>query len=183
MIFPKAKKTASLRIGERGTANVFDGTFDYTFYQNGLSTHIVNLIISNDTGGYYLRWIDSCGELQYFLFTNKKVTQKNTLSADSISDMEEVGPMWYPEHIRRTQVTSVRTCHCSAVSLPRNIYEYVATIVTAPIIDLYLGKSASGREIWVPVNVVAASYDFDTTKPLNDLTLSFTLPEYKSQTL
>lgn len=183
MIFPKAKKTASLRIGERGTANVFDGTFDYTFYQNGLSTHIVNLIISNDTGGYYLRWIDSCGELQYFLFSNKIVAQKNTLSADSISDMEEVGPMWFSEHVRRTQITSVRTCHCSAVALPRNIYEYVATIVTAPIIDLYLGKSASGREIWVPVNIVAASYDFDTTKPLNDLTLSFTLPEYKSQTL
>lgn len=183
MIFPNAKRTASLRIGERGTANVFDETFDYTFYQNGLSTHIVNLIISNDKRGYYLRWIDSCGELQYFLFANKKVTQKNTLSADTITDMEKIGPMWYPGHVRKTQITSVRTCYCSAVSLPLNIYKYVASILTAPIIDLYLGKSSSGREIWVPVNIVAASYDFDTTKPLNDLILSFTLPEYKSQTL
>lgn len=183
LIFPNAKKTALLQIGDRATPNVFDQTFDYTFYQNGLSTHIVNLIVSNETTGYYLRWIDSLGELQYFLFSNKVVTQKNTLSADSISDMEEVGPMWFPEHVRRTQITSVRTCNCSAVSLSREIYEYVCSIVNAPIIDLYLGKSPGGREIWVPVNIVAASYDFDTTKPLNDLTIAFTLPEHKSQIL
>lgn len=182
-IFPTAKATASLRIGEIGTVNVFDDTFDYTFYQNGLSTHIVNLIISNETSGYYLRWIDCFGELQYFLFSNRIVSQKNTMSADSIPDMEQVGPMWYPEHKRKSQISSVRTCKCSAVSLPRAIYEYVSTIVNAPIVDLYLGKSAGGREIWVPVNIVASSYDFDTKKPLNDLTLSFTLPEYKSQTL
>lgn len=182
-IIPNTKVSASFRIGERGTVNVFDDTFDYTFYQNGLSTHIVNLKVSNETAGYYLRWIDSCGELQYFLFTNRIVTQKNTLASDSIADMERVGPMWYPEHSRRTQVSSVITCKCSAVSLPRNIYEYVATIVTAPIIDLYIGKSASGREIWVPVNIVAASYDYDTIKPLNDLTIAFTLPEHKSQNL
>lgn len=182
-IFPDAKESASLRIGERGTANVFDDTFDYTFYQRGLSTHIINLKISNDTSGYYLRWIDELGELQYFLFANKIVTQKNTLGAETISDMERVGPMWYPEHVRRAQITSVRTCNCSAVSLPREIYEYVCSIVNAPIVDMYLGKSAGGREIWVPVNIVAASYDFDTTRPLNDLTLAFTLPEYKSQIL
>lgn len=183
IIFPGAKASASLRIGERGTVNVFDDTFDYTFYSQGLSTHIVNLKISNETSGYYLRWIDRYGELQYFLFTNKIVTQKNTLASDSTSDMERVGSMWYPQHVRRTQVTSVRTCKCSAVSLPREIYEYVSSIVTAPIIDLYIGKAANGREIWVPVNIVAASYDYDTTKPLNDLTISFTLPEYHSQTL
>lgn len=182
-VFPNAKRSASLRIGERGTVNVFDDTFDYTFYQRGLSTHIVNLKVSNETAGYYLRWIDRVGELQYFLFTNKIVTQKNALASDSIADMEKIGPMWYADHVRRSQVSSVITCKCSAVALPLEIYSYVASIVTAPIIDLYLGKSASGREIWVPVNIVSASHDFDTTKPLNDLTISFTLPECNSQTL
>lgn len=182
-LFPDAKESATIRIGELGTANVFDETFDYTFYQRGLSTHIIHLKVSNEKSGYYLRWIDSLGELQYFLFANKVVTQKNTLSADTISDMEKVGPMCYPDHVRHTQITSVRTCNCCAVSLPREIYEYVCSIVTAPIVDLYLGRAPSGREIWVPVNIVAASYDYDTTKPLNDLTLAFTLPEYKSQTL
>ncbi|MCM1141393.1 MAG: hypothetical protein NC453_22725 [Muribaculum sp.] len=183
IVFPNAKRSASLRIGERGTVNVFDDTFDYTFYQQGLSTHIVNLKISNETAGYYLRWIDRVGELQYFLFTNKIVTTKNALASDSIVDMEKIGPMWYADHVRRNQVSSVITCKCSAVALPLEIYSYVASIVTAPIIDLYLGKSASGREIWVPVNIVSASHDFDTTKPLNDLTISFTLPECNSQTL
>lgn len=183
LTFSQAKKTASLRIGDRTALNVFDSTYDYTFFQNGLSTHIVNLIISNDASGYYMRWIDKYGELQYFLFTNRVVSQKNTLSTDSISDIEQVGPMCYSEHVRSIQVSSVTTCKCSAVSLPRKIYEYVSTIVTAPIIDMYLGKSISGREIWVPVKIVAATYDYDTTKPLNDLTFSFTLPEYKSQIL
>ena len=163
--------------------NVFDNTFDYTFYQNGLSTHIVNLKVSNDSMGYYLRWIDRYGELQYFLFTNRISSEKNALASDTASDMEQIGPMWFPNHVRHTQVTSKITCKCSAVALPREIYEYVASVVTSPIIDLYLGKSASGREIWVPVQIVSASHDFDTTKPLNDLTIAFTLPEYKSQTL
>lgn len=182
-LFPSAKRCASCRIGEIGTVNVFDNTFDYTFYQNGLSTHIVNLKISNDSMGYYLRWIDRYGELQYFLFTNRIASEKNTLASDTVSDMEQVGPMGFPNHIRSAQITSKITCKCSAVALPREIYEYVATVVTSPIIDLYLGKSASGREIWVPVQIVSASHDFDTAKALNDLTISFTLPEYKSQTL
>ena len=182
-IFPGARRSASLRIGEIGTSDVFDDSFDYTFHQRGLSTHVVNLKICMDTSGYYLRWIDSLGELQYFLFTKKIETEKNTLVSDKVSDREEVGPMWFPNHVRNIQITSKTTCKCSAVSLPREIYEYVSSIVTAPIIDLYLGKSVSGREIWVPVNIVAASYDYDTAKPLNDLTFSFSLPEYTSQTL
>lgn len=182
-LFPTAQNSASLRIGERGTVNVFDNTFDYTFYQNGLSTHIVNLKVSNEKSGYYLRWIDRHGELQYFLFTKRTETDKNTVSSDTISDMEEVGPLWFPNHIRNTQVSFKTTCKCSAVSLPEEIYEYVSTIIASPVIDLYLGKSASGREIWVPVAIVASSYDYDTTQKLHDLVLSFTLPEYKSQTL
>lgn len=182
-LFPQAKYSASIRIGEIGTANVFDDTFDYTFYQQGLSTHVVKLRVSEDSAGYYLRWIDRFGELQYFLFTSGIVTQKNNLSSDTIADMERVGPMDYPGHVRTSQVTNVRTCKCCATSLRREIYEYVSTIVSAPIIDLYLGKSAGGREIWVPVNIVSASHDYDTTKPLNDLAISFTMPDYESQIL
>lgn len=182
-LFPAAKVSASLRIGEKGTVNVFDSTFDYTFYQNGLSTHIVNLKVCEDTDGYYLRWIDRYGELQYFLFTKRHVIEKNSLASDTISDMEEVGPMCYPNHVRNIQVTSKTTCKCSAVSLPKEIYDYVSTIITSPIIDLYLGESASGREIWLPVSIVAASHEFDHAKKLNDLIIAFTLPEHKSQTL
>jgi len=182
-LFPSAVRTASFRIGEIGTVNVFDSTFDYTFYQNGLSTHIVNLKICDDSQGYYLRWIDHLGEIQYFLFTNRIETEKNTLSSDTVADMEEVGPMCYPHHIRDAEIKSKTTCKCSAVSLSPEIYEYVKTIITSPIIDLYLGKSASGREIWVPVCIVAASHNYDTARPLNDLVISFTMPEHKSQTL
>lgn len=181
--FSQAKKTASFRIGDRATLNVFDPTFDYTFYQNGLTTHIVNLRISNDECGYYLRWLDRHGELQYFLFTKGVETDKNTLGSDTVSDMEQFGPMWFANHIRNTQISSKLTCKCSAVSLPDEIYEYVSTIVSAPVIDLFVGRSASGREIWVPVVITASSYDYDTTQKLHDLVLSFTLPEYKSQTL
>ena len=182
-LFPDVKYSASIRIGEIGTLNVFDDTFDYTFYQRGLSTHVVKLLVNEDTAGYYLRWIDPFGELQYYLFANGIVTQKNNLSSDTIVDMERVGPMDYPGHIRTSQVTTVRTCKCCAVSLRREIYEYVSSIVSAPIIDLYLGRSAGGREIWVPVNIVSASHDYDTTKPLNDLAITFTMPEYASQIL
>ncbi|MDE5872211.1 MAG: hypothetical protein K2H22_09760 [Muribaculaceae bacterium] len=182
-LFPNTKREANVRIGEIGTVDVFDDTFDYTFHTQGLSTHVIKLKVCEDTAGYYLRWIDRYGELQYFLFSSGIVTQKNNLSSDNIADMESVGPMCFPGHIRTSQVKTTRTCKCCATSLPREIYAYVATIVSAPIIDLYLGRSVGGREIWVPVNIVDASHDYDTTKPLNDLTISFTLPEYESQIL
>lgn len=181
--FPNAKKTASFRIGERGTPKVFDDSFDYTFYNNGINTHIVNLKICNDSSGYYLRWIDRHGELQYFLFPKGVETDKNTVNSDTTSDMEGIGPMWFANHIRNTQISSKKTCKCSAVSMPDEIYDYVSTIISSPIIDLYIGKTAGGREIWVPVEITASSYDYDTNQKLHDLVLSFTLPEYKSQML
>lgn len=183
LIFPNTKSTAQLRIGERGNTNVFDKTFDYTFYQNGLSTHIVTLKVCELTAGYYLRWIDRYGELQYFLFVKGTNTEKNNLASDTISDMEKVGPMCYANHVRSIQVTSKTTYKCCAPSLTKEIYEYVSTIITAPIIDLYLGKSASGREIWLPVSIVATSHNYDNRKLLNDLIISFTVPENSSQIL
>ena len=70
-----------------------------------------------------------------------------------------------------------------AVNLPADIFEYVITILSSPIIDLYGGKDISGEDIWLPVNIQASTVKEDPQKLMNDLEITFALPETNAQTL
>ena len=72
---------------------------------------------------------------------------------------------------------------CCAVNLPKDIYDYVVTILSAPIVDLYRGKDEFGEEIWQPVNIQSSTADYDPKKILNDLEFTFAIPDVNSQSL
>ena len=75
------------------------------------------------------------------------------------------------------------TMKCCAVNLPSDIFDYVVTVVSAPIVDLYLGKDDSGAEIWLPVNIQASTVKFAPKQTLNDLEFAFALPDVNAQSL
>ena len=186
MTFPDATQECTYRQdAPRGTSrsSVFDETFDYTFFNSSEYTTITNLIINNDTAGYYLRWIDRFGCFQYFLFKKGKQTIKNKLSGDTKIEQGLNAGMWFPNHSRDIHINGTTTCKCCATSLAEDIYAYVSTIITSPIIDLYLGKTKYGEEMWVPVNIVASSHNYTPKDILHDLEISFTMPDTQAQTL
>lgn len=163
--------------------SVFDTTFDYTFFSMNEYNTITKLIIDNSHDGTYLRWIDRLGMYQYFLFSKGKTTRKNKLSTNTIVDDYPIGDMYFPNHERTSHIDCDVTTKCGAPSLESDIYDYVSTVVTSPIIDMYMGKNRNGDELWVPVNIVASNYEYDPKKRLHDLEITIALPTLNSQSL
>lgn len=183
--FPNAKRTATYKQkgpGNATTFSVFSKIFDSTFFKPSELTVITHLIINNNEGGYYLRWIDQNGCFQYYLFSKGKATTKNKLSSEVKEIVSSIGGNYFGYN-RATNITSTITCKCCATCLKEKIYDYVATIIASPIIDLYMGKTKNGEEIWLPVNIVAANHDFNNDEILHDLEISFTKPSIESQSL
>ena len=162
----------------------FDTSFDYTFHLLN-AKHRANIIVRDEQSGFYLRWIDHVGEIQYYLFTKGSTTVKNSLEKNQITDevRNNEFSMNYPNLNRTIHVDGTLTSKCCATSMPDNIYEYVKTIVTSPYIDLYGGVDKDGKEIWIPVNIVSANHEFKHKDVLHDLVISFTQPDTNSQTI
>lgn len=184
--FPAAERTVTLK--QKGEdvemrTSVFDKTFDYTFWLSGEMSTITELVIDNSTTGHYLRWIDRLGMFQYYLFVKGKETLKNKLGSNTIIEDYTVGGMYFANHERTTRIEGTKTIKCCAPSLSTEIYGYVSSIINSPIIDLYIGKTRFGDEMWVPVNIVAANHDYTPYQLLHDLEISFTLPPVNAQAL
>lgn len=185
-IFPRAQRTATIKYKvneEARMTSVFDKTFDYTFFQTGENLCLINLQVNNETAGHYLRWIDRHGNLQYFLFKKGTASYKNKLGTDTVVDDTPIGGLYFPNHTRSRSLEGTVTHKCCAVNLPNDIFAYVVTIITAPIVDLYLGKDEKGDEIWLPVKVQSSTVSQNPKKELNDLEFSFNLPDINSQSL
>lgn len=181
--FPSAQRFAAMLQEGDGGSGTFDDTFDYTFHLPGDTATLTWLTIDNSTSGHYLRWIDRFGMYQYYLFIKGKVTLKNKLGSIEVDDYLPQAGMYYANHRRTAHVEGTVTCKCSAVSMPEEIYAYVATIVTSPVIDIYCGRDRYGEELWSPVNIVAASHDYVPRDMLHDLEISFTMPDINAQSL
>ena len=99
--------------------------------------------------------------------------------------MEDLGDysMYYNGWQRSTSITAEKKIKCCAENLPKNIYAYVETILTSPIIDLYMGKMKGGREMWLPVNIAASTATKTPHKALRDLEIEISLPTIEPQSL
>lgn len=185
-VFPSAQHSATIKYKiseEDRTMSVFDRTFDYTFFQTGENVAIINLKICNDTAGYYLRWVDRHGNLQYFLFAKGETQYKNKLGSDSVLQDEALNGLYFSNLMRTRHLECAITKKCCAVNLPTDIFDYVVTIVTAPIVDLYCGKDETGTDIWLPVNIEANTVKHNPKQVLNDLEFSFAIPDVNAQSL
>lgn len=186
-IFPNAIHNATLKQQGKQTEgskiSSFDKTFDYTFFMSGEMTTITKLIIDHSKEGVYLRWIDRFGMYQYYLFSKGKTVRKNKLGSDAIVDELPVGGMYFSNHERTSHIDCDVSTKCGAPMLEQDIYDYVSSIVTSPIIDIYMGMERNGEELWVPVNIVASSYEYDPQTLLHDLEIEVSLPSINAQTL
>lgn len=185
-IFPNCNSKATIKYKVNEDDNVFstfDTTFDYTFFQTGENIALINLEVCNDTAGYYLRWIDRQGNLQYYLFKKGQISYKNKPGKETILENGSLNGMYFANHSRIRETEGTITKKCCAVHLRTDIFNYVVTIINAPIVDCYLGKDKNGDDIWLPINVQSSTITYDPHKQLNDLEFSFNVPNVASQTL
>lgn len=161
--------------------NVFDKTFTGAQYK--FLDELLKVVVSDDKEGYYIRWIDQYGFLEYWLFKKSTLTNKNKLGDTSIEADKPIDGIFFPNHERTTHIENSTTIKCGAVNLTRGQYKTVQTILSSPHVDLFKGYSMDREEIWIPINVVAGSYKKDETKELQDFELQITLPDTASQSL
>lgn len=183
--FPEAKHTAQYNIClEKVSSGIFDMNFNFAFPDTTkIVNETVNMTISYAKDGLYLRWIDSFGFIQFYLFREGTSTIKNKASSDTLQVERQFGGMYFGGMERMTEVTSTETIKCCAVNLKTDILEYVKTIVSAPIVELYLGKGKSGTELWLPVSVSSGSYSTDPKTMLSDYEIVIEKTDNISQTL
>nr|DAG54746.1 MAG TPA: hypothetical protein [Caudoviricetes sp.] len=161
--------------------NVFDKTFTGAQYK--YLDELLKVSVSNEKEGYYIRWIDQYGFLEYWLFKDSTLTNKNKLGDTSIEEDKPIGGIYYANHERTTHVENTTTIKCGATNLTKGQYKVVSTILASPHIDLFKGYDMERNEIWIPINIVAGSSKCDETKILQDFQLQFTMPDTASQTL
>lgn len=161
--------------------NVFDKTFTGAQYK--YLDELLRVIVSDDKEGYYLRWIDQYGFLEYWLFKKSTLTNKNKLGNTTVEEDKPIDGIFYPNHERTTHIDNTRTIKCGATNLTKGQYKTVESIVASPHIDLFKGYSMDKKEIWIPVNVTAGSYKKNEQKVLQDFELQITLPDTASQSL
>lgn len=161
--------------------NVFDKTFTGSQYR--YLDELIKVTVSDDQEGYYIRWIDQFGFLEYWLFRKSTLTNKNTLDSTSIETDTPVDGVYYSNHERVIHVDNSATVKCGAINLTMGQYKTVSTILASPHIDMFMGYSLDRNEVWLPINIVAGSYKQDETKELQDFELQITLPDTAAQTL
>ena len=185
-VFPNATQSATIKykISEEDIRrSVFDNSFDYTFFQNGENMALISLKVCTDTAGYYLRWIDRHGNLQFFLFPKGESQYKNKLYSDTVLQDEAINGSYFANITRTRAIECTLTHKCCAVHLSDEIFDYVVTIISSPIVDLYMGKDETGTDIWLPVNIQANTVTHSPRLQLNDLEFSFNVPDINSQSL
>lgn len=165
-------------------ASTFTNVFDNTFFKQFKYIQAeVNVICSDETQGYYIRWIDQFGFIQYWLFKKGTVTSKNKLGSNFVQVEKEINGVYYGNVNRVTSVENTDTMKCAAINLSEMMIETVETIIKSAHIDLFLGYNQGGEEVWLPINIVAGSYKVNPNKELQDYEIEFTMPTTPTQIL
>lgn len=159
---------------------IFDDTFSKTYK---FVDESVKVTISKETEGYYIRWIDQFGFIQYWLFKKGNITHKNKLGSNTKPIQKELNGIYYGNIERVTSIDNTETHKCAAINLNENMVRTVETIIKSPYVDLFLGYNQKNEEVWLPINVVAGSYKVSPTKVLQDYEIQFTMPDTASQSL
>lgn len=183
--YPNARLSATFAMNVSSTLlSTFDHTFDYTF-NGGLdeSAVLINLQVSHETEGFYLRWIDSQGNIQFFLFKKGTDSFKSSLSGTTVEVQKPVRNYYFPNLNRTMNINLSESHKCCAVHLANDIFDYVKTILTSPIIDLYIGKDRENNELWVPVTIEGGTVKYNHREQLHDVEISFQSPSYNAQSL
>lgn len=167
-------------INEGGT---FDTSFDYTFHTPSDTTVITYIHLRPEKEGFYLRWVNHFGFIQYYLFDKGNRTTKTKRIALMPEDTQMDG-MYFGNSARSIGINSERSIKMCAMNLNRDTLTYVQDIISSPFIDLYIGLDKHGHEIWMPVRIADNSYTVKMLHNyLSDFEITIELPNHVTQTI
>lgn len=163
--------------------NVFDATFDFTFTNIiALYQQEIKVYRDNSACGYFLRWIDRQGILQYYLFERGTISEKSS-DGESFDVPTIRAGVAYPDIIRTERKAIEKSMKIAALLVPIEEARAVVSIGTASVVDLYVGKSEKGEDLWLPVNVKAGTLSIIEKDRAQDVEVEIELPTAPTQKL
>lgn len=162
----------------------FDTSFDYTFHTPADTTVITHVHLRTEQEGYYLRWIDRFGFIEYYLFDMGDLSYKTRPSEYGVSAEKTIRGFNFAEYTHRQEIKTERELKACASNLDKATLEYVESIVSASIVEMYMGLTKEGTELWQPVYVSGGTYSYNTRHlSLRDFEITIKLPNRKTQSL
>lgn len=181
--FATAQQRAELFLQAINRDNVWDVTFDATF-GNILyyCSQEVSVAIDERAQGYYLRWVDTSGLLQYYLFAEGTDTEKTKDSGTMSMEMQR-GGVYYNRAARVYGKERTHTKKICASLVPECEQRMVQSIGAAIVCDLYQGKDGNGQDLWMPVLVNGGSLSVRECRGMQDIEIEIEIPSGAVQRL
>lgn len=174
-------KLPASRIG----ANVFDNTFDFTFFALMNVESNVLLLVDDCTEGAYLRWINRHGFYSYWLFKpgdeSKQVINDGEFIRNNMQDYNYVNG-YHGGTGRKQRKTEENLLTVCAPLIDSDTYDFLFQLTLSPVVDMYAGKDSEGIDRWQGVNISVGAYN-KTRAVLQDFVATIILPETKVQYL
>lgn len=168
---------------------IFTREFDQTFRGIDDGTFFINIRVAECVReGIYLRWVSPLGEWLYFNFdiaSRSKVTTNNSITIEP--DYTTVHPdntngYAHPGTGVPISKNGQETITAVANLIEPDIFDYVNTLETSPLIYMYDGVSESGATKWIRVDVAAGTF-VRSGSHLQDLTFNVLMPRDLLQSL
>lgn len=176
--FPEARYLAVYRLkGNKKSGGTFDQTFDYTFQRLADTDVLIELVAREEKCGKYLRWIDGNGYVMYYLFFDGTTSEKSEPSDDSVDATGQYGGMYF-EAERSREIESTISVTCCATFLDRETFQQVVSVINACHVDIFLGCTRGGREIWQPVKVEGGTVTRQDNAVLHEVEITITYKQY-----
>lgn len=179
--FPEARFLAVYRLkGNKKAGSTFDNTYDYTFQRLADTDVLIELVTREEKCGKYLRWIDSNGYVMYYLFCDGTTSDKSEPSDDSVDATSEYGGMYF-EAERSIEIESTISVTCCATFLDIETFMQVVSVINSCHVDMFLGYTRGGREIWQPVKVKGGNVTRQDNAVLHEVEITITYKQYTQQ--
>ena len=170
--FPNAKEHVSIFI--EGYKAIFDYTFDYTFTELTEDSYL-KLVVDDSDCGLFIRWIDSHGFYQYWLFNPGDTSYKFS----NIGEASEVNSAYFQDVYGITRVQGKEThkiIKACASLVDKNTFKMLLGLLSSPLPSLWDGKK------WIPIHISEGT-STQTTYDLQDFEIQIEMPEFISQKL
>lgn len=153
---------------------------------NGLTAYTLDIDRTEQSdNNVYLRWVDSQGRYEYYLF--KKMGDDYEYTAGAWERNEITRPTAYAQGqnvasgMRQAFTQSIgMTLGAKLVDAPT--LDYLITLLGSPIVDMFAGYDDNDTPLWRRVNIAPSKFQ-RTTKPLQDFSVQIVVPSLNLQTL
>lgn len=167
--------------------STFDYTFDYTFRGFGKDSVRIDVEVESvcEKNLCYLRWINSYGEYNYWLFRKSVHTSQiedHAVRFDQFFSTTNYTENYHAGVAKPVSKNIQKTVMIYADLINSDDYEFLLGLAQSPVVDQFMGYDEQNNSLWMSVNIQPASFA-KSTEHLQDIAFNLSMPQTFIQSL